>query len=67
MWDYDHDKIPKSLNVWFNKKPKHSYGTRFVTQGKLTPCNYKTTKFGIIHFEMKEQNYLMNSKITKCI
>ena len=23
MWDYDHDKTPKSLNVWFNKKTNH--------------------------------------------
>ena len=36
MWDYDHNLIAKSLNIWFNKIPSHNYETRFVTKGKLT-------------------------------
>ena len=50
MWDYDHNLIPKSLNIWFNKKPTHSYRTRFVKKGKLTPVVYKTTLFGMNSF-----------------
>ena len=49
MWDYDHDEIPNSLKSWF-KKPNHSYFTRSVKQGKLKPCDYNTTKFGIHSF-----------------
>ena len=50
MWDYDNDLIPKTLNNLFNKKPNHSYQTRFVTKGKLNPINFKTTEFGIHSF-----------------
>ena len=50
MWDYDHDLIPQSLKVWFNKT-SHKYKTRFVTKGKLSPSDVKTTKFGIRSFK----------------
>ena len=71
MWDFDHDVIPKSLNSWFNKKPNHSYFTRFVKQGKLKPCEYNTTKFGIHSFryegtqllnKLKDEKVYTNSK-----
>ena len=74
MWDYDHGEIPKSLNTWFNKKPNHSYFTRFVKQGKLKPCDYKSTKFGIHSFrfegtnllnELKNEQVYLNSKSRK--
>ena len=65
MWDYDHELIPKSLNIWFNK-PSHSYSTRFVKQGKLTPCIYNTTKFGLYSFRYEGTqllNQLKNEQI----
>ena len=73
MWDYDHDEIPNSLKSWF-KKPNHSYFTRSVKQGKLKPCDYNTTKFGIHSFryegtqllnELKYEQIYINSKSRK--
>ena len=47
MWDYDHEENPSSLNILF-KKPSHSHNTRFLEQGKLTPYNFHTRKFGTL-------------------
>ena len=58
MWDYDHNLLPKSLNTWFNKIPSHPYGTRFVKKGKLTPVNFKTTRYGINSFRYEGTNIL---------
>lgn len=57
MWDYDHDKIPKSLNNWFHKT-NHLYRTRFATRGKLQPCVYSTKKFGIHSFRYEGTHVL---------
>ena len=64
MWDYDHDMIPKSLNTWF-KKPNHSYNTRFVTQKKISPCLFNSTKFGMHSFRNEGTNILNLLKDTK--
>ena len=62
MWDYDHELIPKSLNVWFNKTPCHNYKTRFVTKGKLTPGKFNTQKFGFRSFKI---SWYFNFKSTE--
>ena len=49
MWDYDHNKLPKSLNKWF-KKTNHQHLTRFATTGKLQPCTISTKKIGDYSF-----------------
>ena len=58
MWDYDHELIPESLNIWFNKIPCHRYETRFVMKGKLTPCIVKSLKFGFRSFKCQGTNIL---------
>ena len=58
MQDYDNNLLPKSLNTWFNKIPSHPYGTRFVKRGKLTPVNFKTTRYGINSFRYEGTNIL---------
>ena len=74
MWDYDHDQIPKSHNIWFNKSPSHPYRTRFVKKGKLTPVDYKTTLFGVNSFRyegtkvlnlLKDEAIYINSRSKK--
>ena len=62
MWDYDNDVIPSSLNVWFSKIPRHNYQTRFVTKGKLQPCNIKTKKYGIRSFKYEGTLFLNQLK-----
>ena len=62
MWDYDHNLIPSSLNIWFNKIPCHDYETRFVTKGKLTPCVVKSTKYGLRSFRYQGRNILNELK-----
>ena len=62
MWDYDHDLIPKSLNIFFNKVPCHKYKTRFVTKGKLSPCNVKSTRFDVRSFKFEGTNVLNQLK-----
>ena len=62
MWDYDHNLIPKSLNIWFNKTPSHNYETRFVTKGKLTPCIVKSRKYGVRSFRFEGTNVLNDLK-----
>ena len=62
MWDYDHDLIPKSLNIWFNKTSCHKYNTRFVAKGKLTPCAFKRNKFGIRSFKREGTTFLNQLK-----
>ena len=64
MWDYDKGSIPKSLNSCF-KKPMHSYNTRFVTQNKISPCLYNSTKFGMHSFRNEGTNILNLLKDTK--
>ena len=64
MWDYDHGSIPKSLNSCF-KKPMHSYNTRFVTQNKISPCLFNSTKFGMHSFRNEGTNILNLLKDTK--
>ena len=51
MWEYDHQKIPKSLTTWF--EPKHSYSTRFVNKGKLKITKFNTNKFGKYSFRFE--------------
>ena len=74
MWDYDHNQIPTALNTFFNKTPNHSYRTRFVSKGKLTPCVYKSVQFGRNSFrcegtkilnELKDDPLYLNSKSRK--
>ena len=62
MYDYDHNLIPKSLNIWFNKIPCHNYETRFVAYGKLTPCIVKSTKYGVRSFRFEGTNVLNELK-----
>ena len=62
MWDYNHNSIPKSLNIWFNKTPCHNYETRFVTKGKLTPCIVKSRKYGVRSFRFEGTNVLNDLK-----
>ena len=62
MWDYDHDIIPSSLKIWFNKTPLHKYKTRFVSKGKLAPCISKTEKFGVRSFKFQGRNILNQLK-----
>ena len=56
MWELDHDKIPKSLKIWF-EKPKHSYNTRFMRKGKIRPIKYNTKKFGKYSFRYEAIKY----------
>ena len=69
MHDIDHKENPSSLNILFNK-PTHSYNTRFTQQGKLTPPNVHTNKFGTLSLrcdgtrifnEIKNANIYNNS------
>jgi hypothetical protein len=59
MWDFDHCKIPTSLNGLF-QRPIHPYNTRFVKQGKLVPCKINTNKFGS-HSIRYEGTCILNS------
>ena len=75
MWELDHDKIPKSLKIWF-EKPKHSYNTRFMRKGKIRPIKYNTNKFGKYSFRyegykilnlLKDESIYMESTTKKSL
>ena len=47
------------------KYPCHRYKTRFVTKGKLAPCNIKTLKFEFRSFKHQGTNILNQLKYLK--
>jgi len=52
MWDYDHDILPPSLNVYFTKVNQiHNYSTRAASKGSLFYDKINTTTFGIRSFK----------------
>ena len=63
MWDYDHDQIPPSLKVLFQKSNLiHNYHTRGSSRGNLYYPKVNTTKFGIKSFRYQGINILNTLK-----
>ena len=53
MWDFDHNTLPKTLNLLFTKtKNTHSYGTRFANADKLTIDRVNSVKYGDKSFKV---------------
>ena len=74
MWDFDHGKLPTSLNQWFTRID-HSYNTRNAKKGKLKPLIYSTKKYGLYTFSnegtktlnlLKDTDLYNNSTSKKC-
>ena len=74
LWDFDHKKLPSSLNTWLTKI-SHKYKTRNAAKGKLKPCFVKTKKHGMHSFRyegtqifniLKDTSLFNNSKTKKC-
>ena len=53
MWDFDHNTLPKSLNVLFKKtRNMHAYSTRFVNSDKLTIPRVNSSAYGDKSFQV---------------